>query len=181
MRACANFNTNKENGKWLRATLLQYLRHFFSMFWLRVCRFLTWTLNENIMYIKLGPKSNFAVIIKQRHYFFFLSFCKHASRVSVQGCGMYLKLLRRQILLAKQKILSPCRIYNDNLKKKIPIHCEPHNKKITLHVNSIESSHKLLFWRKKTNPKLHVFELILKNFLFFSHKVLLFQKVLVNQ
>lgn len=118
MRACANFNTNKENGKWLRATLLQYLGHFFPMFWLRVCRFLTWTLNENIMYIKLGPKSNFAVIIKQRHYFFFLSFCKHASRVSVQGCGMYLKLLRRQILLATQKILSPCRIYNDNLKKK---------------------------------------------------------------
>lgn len=105
------------------------------------------------MYIKLGPKSNFAVIIKQRHYFFFLSFCKHASRVSVQGCGMYLKLLRRQILLATQKILSPCRIYNDNLKKN-RTHCEPHNKKITLHVNTIVDSHKLLFSILEKKPEL---------------------------
>lgn len=132
------------------------------------------------MYIKLGPKSNFAVIIKQRHYFFFLSFCKHASRVSVQGCGMYLKLLRRQILLAKQKILSPCRIYNDNLKKKFQFIVNLITKKLLCMLIQLLLAINFYF-EKKNLPKLHVFEFILKNFLFFSHKVLLFQKVLVNQ
>lgn len=132
------------------------------------------------MYIKLGPKSNFAVIIKQRHYFFFLSFCKHASRVSVQGCGMYLKLLRRQILLAKQKILSPCRIYNDNLKKKFQFIVNLITKKLLCMLIQLLLAINFYF-EKKSKPKLHVFELILKIFLFFSHKVLLFQSVLVNQ
>lgn len=132
------------------------------------------------MYIKLSPKSNFAVIIKQRHYFFSLSFCKHASRVSVQGCGMYLKLLRRQILLAKQKILSPCRIYNDNLKKKIKFIANLITKKLLCMLIQLLLAINFYF-EKKSKPKLHAFELILKIFLFFSHKVLLFQSVLVNQ
>lgn len=66
-------------------------------------------------------------------------------------------------MLATQKILSPCRIYNDNLKKKFQFIVNLITKKLLCMLIQMLLAINF-YYEKKNLPKLHVFELILKKF-----------------